>query len=55
MKTIRESAKILGLPDLKVNSTCVRVPVSIGHALIVDALKMGLHRTVEEYLKVLSG
>jgi pyridoxine 5-phosphate synthase len=29
--------------------------VSIGHALIVDALKMGLHRTVEEYLKVLSG
>jgi len=35
MKTIRESAKILGLPDLKVNSTCVRVPVSVGHALAV--------------------
>jgi aspartate-semialdehyde dehydrogenase len=34
-KTIRESAKILGLPDLKVNSTCVRVPVSVGHALAV--------------------
>jgi aspartate-semialdehyde dehydrogenase len=34
-KTIRESAKILCLPDLKVNSTCVRVPVSIGHALAV--------------------
>ncbi len=29
--------------------------VSIGHALIADALKMGLHRAVEEYLKVLSG
>lgn len=27
--------------------------VSIGHALIADALKMGLHRAVEEYLKVL--
>ncbi len=35
MKTIRESAKILGLPDLKINSTCVRVPVSVGHALAV--------------------
>jgi aspartate-semialdehyde dehydrogenase len=35
MKTIRESAKILGLPDLRVNSTCVRVPVSVGHALAV--------------------
>lgn len=34
-KTIRESAKILGLPDLKVNSTCVRVPVSVGHSLAV--------------------
>jgi aspartate-semialdehyde dehydrogenase len=34
-KTIRESARILGLPDLKVNSTCVRVPVSVGHALAV--------------------
>jgi len=35
MKTIRESAKIFGLPNLKVNSTCVRVPVSVGHALAV--------------------
>ena len=34
-KTIRETAKILGLPELKVNSTCVRVPVSVGHALAV--------------------
>jgi aspartate-semialdehyde dehydrogenase len=34
-KTIRESAKILGLPGLKVNSTCVRVPVSVGHSLAV--------------------
>jgi aspartate-semialdehyde dehydrogenase len=35
IKTMRESAKILGLPDLKVNSTCVRVPVSVGHSLAV--------------------
>ena len=34
-KTTRESAKILGLPNLKVNSTCVRVPVSVGHSLAV--------------------
>jgi len=36
-KTIRESAKILGLPQLKMNSTCVRVPVSVGHSLAVTA------------------
>jgi pyridoxine 5-phosphate synthase len=28
--------------------------VSIGHALIAEALEMGLYKTVEEYLKVLS-
>jgi pyridoxine 5-phosphate synthase len=28
--------------------------VSIGHALIADALKMGLYNTVKEYLKILS-
>jgi aspartate-semialdehyde dehydrogenase len=34
-KTMRETAKILGLPGLKVNSTCVRVPVSVGHSLAI--------------------
>ena len=37
---------------------CKNVPgvleVSIGHALIADALEMGLYNTVREYLKVLS-
>ena len=37
---------------------CFTVPgileVSIGHALIADALKMGLEKTVKEYLKVLA-
>jgi len=29
--------------------------VSIGHALIADAMRMGLRKTVQEYLRVLSG
>ena len=37
---------------------CRSVPgileVSIGHALIADALEMGLYKTVQEYLKVLA-
>jgi pyridoxine 5-phosphate synthase len=28
--------------------------VSIGHALIAEALEMGLHKTVKEYLKILA-
>lgn len=36
-KTVMESRKILGLPELQVNSTCVRVPVAIGHCLAVTA------------------
>jgi aspartate-semialdehyde dehydrogenase len=35
VKTMRETAKILGLPGLKVTSTCVRVPVAVGHSLAV--------------------
>uniref|UniRef100_A0A7C4CBK3 Aspartate-semialdehyde dehydrogenase n=1 Tax=candidate division WOR-3 bacterium TaxID=2052148 RepID=A0A7C4CBK3_UNCW3 len=46
LKTIRETARILGLPGLKVTSTCVRVPVTIGHSLAVTgrfsrAVKVG--------------
>jgi aspartate-semialdehyde dehydrogenase len=32
-----ESRKILGLPDLLVSGTCVRVPVFTGHALSINA------------------
>jgi len=32
-----ESRKIMGLPDLKVSGTCVRVPVYTGHSLTVNA------------------
>ena len=32
MKMINETRKILGVPDMKVTATCVRVPVSNGHS-----------------------
>ncbi len=38
LKVRNESRKILGLPDLKVASTCVRVPVAVGHSQAVHAM-----------------
>jgi len=35
-KLANESRKILGLPDLKVSGTCVRVPVFTGHSLSLN-------------------
>jgi aspartate-semialdehyde dehydrogenase len=46
MKVRDESRKILGLPDLKVSATCVRVPVVTTHSLVVHATfehKVPLH------------
>ena len=37
MKLQNESRKILGLPDLAMSPTCVRVPVMVGHAIEVRA------------------
>jgi aspartate-semialdehyde dehydrogenase len=37
MKLQNESRKILGLPELAVSPTCVRVPVMVGHAVQVRA------------------
>jgi aspartate-semialdehyde dehydrogenase len=37
-KLRNETRKILGLPDLKVAATCVRVPVITGHSLAVHAV-----------------
>ncbi len=34
-KIIRETRRILGIPDLRVTCTCVRVPVTLGHAMAV--------------------
>ncbi|WP_062131085.1 aspartate-semialdehyde dehydrogenase [Demequina aestuarii] len=36
-KLVDESRKILGLPELRVSGTCVRVPVYSGHSLSVNA------------------
>jgi aspartate-semialdehyde dehydrogenase len=38
LKIRDETRKILGLPELKVTATCVRVPVAIGHAIAVHAV-----------------
>lgn len=38
LKLRNESRKILGLPDLKVSATCVRVPVVTGHSAAVHAV-----------------
>ncbi|NUS57164.1 MAG: aspartate-semialdehyde dehydrogenase, partial [Streptomycetaceae bacterium] len=38
LKMRNESRKILGLPDLKVSATCVRVPVATGHSIAVHAV-----------------
>ena len=36
-KMAQESRKIMGLPDLKVSATCVRVPVVRAHSISVSA------------------
>ena len=38
LKMRNESRKILGLPDLKVSATCVRVPVVTGHSVAMHAV-----------------
>jgi aspartate-semialdehyde dehydrogenase len=38
LKVRNESRKILGIRDLKVAATCVRVPVLVGHSLAVHAV-----------------
>ena len=38
LKVRNESRKILGIPDLKVSATCVRVPVITTHSLVVHAV-----------------
>ena len=38
LKIRNETRKILGMPDLRVTATCVRVPVIIGHSLALHAV-----------------
>lgn len=37
LKLCNETRKIMGLPDLKITATCVRVPVVVGHGVAVHA------------------
>jgi aspartate-semialdehyde dehydrogenase len=52
LKVRNESRKILGIPDLRVSATCVRVPVITTHSLAVHAT-FGREITVDAARKVL--
>jgi aspartate-semialdehyde dehydrogenase len=52
LKMRNESRKILGLPDLKVSATCVRVPVVTGHSVAIHAV-FGSEVTAEGAREVL--
>jgi aspartate-semialdehyde dehydrogenase len=53
LKVRNESRKILGIPQLRVSATCVRVPVITTHSLAVHAT-FGREVTVEAARKVLA-
>jgi len=53
LKIRNETRKILGMPDLKVTSTCVRVPVMTGHSLALHTV-FGREVSREEAQRVLS-
>ena len=38
LKIRNETRKILGLPELRITATCVRVPVIVGHSLALHAV-----------------
>jgi aspartate-semialdehyde dehydrogenase len=52
-KLRNESRKILGIPDLRVSGTCVRVPVFCGHSLSINA-EFARPLSVERALELLS-
>ena len=53
MKLVNESRKILDLPDLLVEPTCVRVPVLVGHG-IAATLRFERSMSADEAMAVLS-
>lgn len=53
MKLVNESRKILGLPYLKVEPTCVRVPVLVGHG-IAATLRFERDIAADEAMTVLN-
>jgi aspartate-semialdehyde dehydrogenase len=57
LKVRNESRKIMGLPNLKVSATCVRVPVLTTHSLAVHAIfeKEVSRKAVQDVLKNAAG
>jgi aspartate-semialdehyde dehydrogenase len=57
LKVRNESRKILGLPNLKVSATCVRVPVLTTHSLAVHAIfeKVVSRKAAQDVLKNAAG
>ncbi len=53
MKLINESRKILGIEDLTVEPTCVRVPVLVGHG-VSATMRFDRQMDVEEAVEVLN-
>src|SRR5688572_12565922 len=53
-KLRNESRKILGIPDLAVSGTCVRVPVFTGHSLSINA-EFANPISVEQATDILAG
>ena len=53
IKLRNESRKILGIPDLRVSGTCVRVPVFTGHSLSINA-EFSRDITVAEATEILA-
>ncbi|GAA1150385.1 aspartate-semialdehyde dehydrogenase [Nocardioides aquiterrae] len=53
-KLRNESRKILGIPDLRVSGTCVRVPVFTGHSLSLN-VEFARPLSVERALELLAG
>lgn len=52
MKMVNETRKILGIPDLPITATCVRVPVLNGHSVSITA-ELENNFDLEELKKVL--
>ena len=53
MKMIQETRKIMGLPDLAITATTVRIPVTGGHSESVNA-EFGRPLNLEEVRSILS-
>lgn len=52
MKLVNESRKILGIPDLEVEPTCVRVPVLVGHG-VAATMRFERDLTADEAISIL--